>query len=173
MNGKVIAAFAGLFGLTALAKKAKGSVLNYDSLTSVWYATAKKYAMQYNVSVDIVLGIIKQESNGDSTVKGSTGDVGLMQITQPALTDFNVANNTKYTLTDLLKPDTNVQVGTWYFSRMKRLTGSDQAGLQAYNAGYGNWKRNNNVSLAYAQSVLNHVNMISQFVRLEERKLNA
>lgn len=170
MNQRVIASIAGLFGIAALARKAKGVVLNYDSLTSLWYPLAKKYANKNNVTVDIILGIIKQESNGREDAKGVTNDFGLMQITQGALTDFNVANKNSYTLSDMLQAEPNIEVGSWYFSRMKRLTGSDQSGLQAYNAGYGNWTRNKNVSLSYAQSVLQHTNMIAQFVRLEERK---
>lgn len=108
-----------------------------------WFPLAKKYGDFYNVDSYLVLSIIATESGGNENAQGPTGDFGLMQITQIALTDFNQTYGTTYKIGDLFIPDTNVHVGTGFFNliygraKSKGLTGTDAlyTAIRAYNVG--------------------------------------
>jgi len=100
--------------------------------------------------VEELLPMIKMaESSGDpSKINERTHAYGLHQITQPALTDYNNAHNTSYTLNDLLSGELNTKVALWYLGWIDRqLTKASYPNdslriVVAYIWGIGKLKRN-------------------------------
>jgi soluble lytic murein transglycosylase-like protein len=124
---------------------------------AAWNELALRWAKKRDLPVSLVLAVIHQESRGNAKAKGPTADYGLMQITQPALTDFNKANSKSYTLQpDMFDPEKNVEVGSWYLFWLKGyLKTTDWSYiLRAYNAGPGRAKKEKAASQGYASSVL-------------------
>lgn len=116
--------------------------------------TITQYSVLYGFSITWSEAVIMVESGGYPFAVGGTSDFGLMQITQPALTDFNRAQGTKLTLLDIwLNPTTNMKVGVWYLSWLYKQFNSDmKLTISAYNQGIGNVK-NDHFSLDYWEKV--------------------
>ena len=92
----------------------------------------------------LLQAIIQAESSGNPEAVSPVGATGLMQIMQPALTEYNQYKNAEWTMHDMLNPKKNVRVGTWYFNeripQMLRHFGVEDTPenrLWAYNAGIG------------------------------------
>lgn len=87
----------------------------------------------------LVTALIAVESGGNSHAISATGAVGLMQIEQPALDDYNDAHETNLRLSALVSvPAINVRVGYWYLKHLEdgyNLSRYDA--LRAYNVGLG------------------------------------
>lgn len=110
----------------------------------------------YNVEPSLVLAIIKQESSGIPNAVGSSGEIGLCQITKYALQDFNEKTGNKYKLHELFEPEKNIEVASFYIHFTTNYFNSTTLGLQAYNAGIGKINSDNSISFNYASSVLNY-----------------
>jgi soluble lytic murein transglycosylase len=126
-----------------------------------------KYAEPYNVPGALVFAVIKQESGGNLDATGPTGDYGLMQITAPALFEFNFHTGNIYRLVDMFKPDLNIQVGTWYLQWCKRILGKvgwDKV-AQAYNAGVGRVKSGSDIGQDYAAKVTQYYNDFEELLK--------
>lgn len=98
----------------------------------------QKYAAARNLDRDLVRGLIKQESGFNVKAVSSANAMGLMQLIP--LTAKEVAHDLKLgPLTipdDLFSPPRNIQMGTYYLSRMiNRYGGHVPLALAAYNAG--------------------------------------
>ncbi|HGN1759920.1 TPA: lytic transglycosylase domain-containing protein [Proteus mirabilis] len=91
-----------------------------------------KYAEKYDISPDLVLALIKQESGFKTDATSSKGAKGLMQ-----LMDFN----SKPHNIDPYDPDDNVKVGTALLARLINKYGDIKLALAAYNAGEGAVKK--------------------------------
>ena len=134
----IVGLFIFLMSGTAKKPTAKSAyeILKYDSL-------AQKYGSYYGIDSRLILAIIATESGGNELAKGPTGDFGLMQITQIALTDFNQTYGTNYSINNLFTPDINVHVGSGFLkmmidrSKAKGLQGTDALynAIRAYNVG--------------------------------------
>ena len=70
---------------------------------------------------DIIPAIIQIESSGNPNAISHCGAVGLMQITPIVLQEFNLKTKHAYPLsmTDMLSPEWNKFVGTWYLRRLR------------------------------------------------------
>lgn len=100
----------------------------------------EKYSNEFNLDPLLIYSIIKVESNFDSSVKSSSGAVGLMQIMNETADEIalklnlNIKNG--YDLYDI---ETNIMLGTKYFSDLlKKYDDNKTIALIAYNAGIGN-----------------------------------
>lgn len=109
----------------------------------------RQYAAQYDVPVELAMAVVRIESNFRPTVKGSAGEIGLMQI-KPATAKLMGYDGRAYGLYD---PETNIRYG------MKYLAGAHELGdgklcrtILKYNAGHGA-KRMNPVSQRYCNKV--------------------
>lgn len=99
------------------------------------------FSSYYAIPKERIFAHIIAESYGDPLAIGDTNlpygqrSIGLMQIRQVALDDFNKVYGKKYTLNDLTTPSINIEVGTGYLkillSRYKNLDSASKA----YNAG--------------------------------------
>lgn len=133
---------------------------------ATWNELASKWARVRTIPTSLILAVIHQESRGNPQAKGSTADYGLMQITASALSDFNKSLKKSYSLLpDMLDPDKNVEVGSWYLVWLKKYLQTDDWKwiLRGYNAGPGQAKRDQEAGREpgnYSASVLSFQNKI-------------
>ncbi|AYD00866.1 lytic transglycosylase [Neorhizobium sp. NCHU2750] len=109
----------------------------------------RQYANLYDVPEELALAVVQIESNFRPTVKGSAGEIGLMQI-KPATARLM---GYKGEASGLYDPETNIRYG------MKYLAGAHDLGdgklcrtILKYNAGHGA-RRMNPVSQRYCNRV--------------------
>lgn len=95
-----------------------------------------QYAKEYGLSESIVFAIIKNESNFEKNISSNKGAIGLMQIMTE--TGEEVANKLSITEMNLLDAETNIKIGTKYFSDLYKKYNNTELALAAYNAGSGN-----------------------------------
>lgn len=110
--------------------------LNQDTTVDVEkiYSTVDKYSQKYGVDKNLVLAIIKQESNFNPNAVSSAGAKGLMQ-----LMDFN---SEAYGLTNPYDIDQNIEAGIKHIkSYLDMYNGNLEMALMAYNGGPGTMER--------------------------------
>lgn len=100
----------------------------------------EKYSEENSLDKYLVYAIIKAESNFNPDVTSSSNAKGLMQLMEEtAIERSNVIDNETIESHDLYDPETNIKLGTSYFSYLLGLyDGNIVLALTAYNAGLGN-----------------------------------
>jgi len=103
-------------------------------------------AARNDVDPLLVKAVVWQESRFRPDMLGGHGERGLMQVTEPAAQDWVDANGIEtFVPTDLLDPNTNLEVGTWYLAQALRHWASQEDplpfALGEYNAGRSRVKR--------------------------------
>jgi soluble lytic murein transglycosylase len=106
-------------------------------------------AARNGVDFFLVKSLIYEESWFRSGIRGSAGEMGLMQITKAAASDFtNYRGFPAFRDDHLLEPQLNLEIGCWYLSQsLEHYKNSPQPVLYAllrYNAGESradNWLR--------------------------------
>ena len=106
----------------------------------------EKYALPLRVDPALVLALINAESGGDPGAVSPKGARGLMQLMPPTAEEMaSVVGTPRSSTLDLHDPDTNIQLGVVYLSRLlKRYDNDLVLALGAYNAGPGRvsaWKK--------------------------------
>jgi soluble lytic murein transglycosylase len=99
-------------------------------------------ARQWSVDEALVFGIIRQESRFNAEARSRVGATGLMQL-MPATARW-VARQIplpSYRPAFLTQPETNLQMGTYYFRRVLTDLGDSVLATAAYNAGPGRARR--------------------------------
>ena len=97
------------------------------------YSAVSEASKKYGVSESLILAVIKQESNFDSTVTSSAGAAGLMQIMP--------GNYYHLGISDPYDVDQNVNGGTKLLKEyLDQYNGDMQMALMAYNGGPGTMK---------------------------------
>ena len=99
-------------------------------------------ARQWGLDEALMYSIIRQESRFMAGVRSRVGAQGLMQL-MPATAKW-VARQIPvqpYKVEMLARPEVNVQMGTYYFSRVLTDLGHPMLATAAYNAGPGRAKR--------------------------------
>ena len=101
--------------------------------------TIYKYAEEFDLEPELVFAVIHAESRFNENAVSRVGASGLMQIMeetaywlapQAGIDDF------KYS--QILDPEINIRLGTFYLSMLYRRYGDMDVALSAYNAGSGN-----------------------------------
>lgn len=103
---------------------------------------AEAHASAYDVDVELVLAIIRCESDFDPEAKSNAGAKGLMQLTEETFYDVRkmVDDGEDITYESYWNdPQTNIKYGTKYISFLIEYYKGDKiAALAAYNAGLKN-----------------------------------
>lgn len=102
---------------------------------------AEAAAARHGVSPALVKAVIWKESRWLPTVTGGHGEVGLMQITQGAVDDWQrLEKQPPPRRGDLFKPELNIEIGTWYLAwtgkHWSEYKSREILQLAEYNAGY-------------------------------------
>ena len=132
--------------LTVVLLMASGLWLNYR--ISRYDEMIALAAARHNVDFKLVKAIIYEESWFRPDIRGSAGELGLMQITKGAAADFTTRNGFPPIQDEmrLLEPQLNIEIGCWYLRQsLDHYRNSPNPILFAllrYNAGEGradNW----------------------------------
>ncbi len=132
-----------LGGFLALVERWLGS--HEHSQDSVILAASSKYG----VDPALVKAVVWRESWFDPDAKGTSGEVGLMQIMNATASDWATAQRIKaFTHHQLFDPALNIDCGAWYLRKLlTRYRATDNPvvyALAAYNAGptrIKNWSK--------------------------------
>ena len=101
-------------------------------------------ARRYGVEPALVKAVVWRESRFHPRVRGSRGEIGLMQVLpRAAAKDWSDAEHLpSFTSENLFDPGTNTLIGAWYLEKLlKRYAQTDKPMLYAladYNAGRSN-----------------------------------
>jgi len=113
-----------------------------------YYGYAEKYSERYNVPVNLIYSIMRQESLFDPVCSSGAGAIGLMQIISP--TGYYIANKVgcAYFNPDYLyQSSLNIKFGSYYLSSLlNEFARKKYLAIASYNAGPGAvsyWKNNN------------------------------
>lgn len=115
-------------------------------------------ARRYNVDPLLVKAVIWQETRFHPDRRGKAGEIGLMQIREPAALEWAGAEHVQnFSHALCFDPGTNTLAGTFYLSKLlKRYTNTDDPipyALADYNAGRGNLLKWNGGEAATNSSV--------------------
>lgn len=100
------------------------------------------YSKHYGVETNMVLAVIKAESNFKKEATSRRGAMGLMQL-MPSTAAWigEQLGDKECTLVEFYEPERNIRYGVWYLSDLKEeFNGNLVLTLAAYNAGRGNVK---------------------------------
>lgn len=137
----LLIAFA-VFAAIAFYYNSKINENRYDAII-------EKTAKKYNIDGRFVKAVISQESKFDYRARGSSGEIGLMQIMpRGAAVDWARHYKRKDVREGLLfGPELNIEIGTWYLAkalkRWRNYKYAKELALCQYNAGgkrANNWK---------------------------------
>jgi soluble lytic murein transglycosylase len=106
-------------------------------------AVIDQAAKRYQLDRSLIRAVIWRESDFHPGARGRAGELGLMQIREPAAMEWASAEHIDhFDHASCLDPLTNVLAGTWYLKRVLRHYGQADDplpfGLAEYNAGRGN-----------------------------------
>ena len=96
--------------------------------------TILKWSKQRQLNPLLVTALIRQESRFEPEIESSAGALGLMQVIPP--TAKTAANNIGLKNYSLIKPEDNVNIGTYYLDFTHKKYGDNSAlAVASYNAG--------------------------------------
>jgi soluble lytic murein transglycosylase-like protein len=114
------------------------SAATFADVYSMYRESIDYWSSEYSVPVNVIVAVIRVESNGNPEAWGSVGEVGLMQITPRAFADVKKEHSFTCTPRELWSVDTNIRTGTAYLAMLKRKfpkrKGWDAA-IRSYNVG--------------------------------------
>lgn len=103
-----------------------------------YYDYIKENAEKFDVEKDLILAIIKSESNFRQDAESNAGAIGLMQVMPKTFAWLQTHNLMPCLDVDHLKdPKTNVKYGTYLLSILKKRYNTFVEIICAYNAGIG------------------------------------
>ncbi len=96
----------------------------------------KEKAKKYDIEVEVVLAMIKAESNFRPKVVSYKGAVGLMQVLPSTAEWITTKRYGKKIYFDLYEVEDNIEIGCLYYSYLsKKYNGDKEKIFAAYNAG--------------------------------------
>ncbi len=110
----------------------------------------EEYAKQYEIDPLLVYAIIKAESDFEPKAKSKSGAMGLMQLMENTAVEVAKQIQVEELQTQqIYNPQTNIELGTCYFSTLLKKYNQIGLALAAYNAGMGRvdqWLEQNIIS---------------------------
>ena len=109
------------------------SASSYDNMIS---SSARRHALPPG----LIKAVIRQESKFRPWAAGHAGEIGLMQITRRAVTDWENHTGRRCEYNGMLRnPRLNIEIGSWYlgraFDRWLEYRDAEALALAEYNAG--------------------------------------
>lgn len=114
-----------------------------DNLTKITLNNA-------NLTKNLVLSIIKQESKFNKKAKSNRDAFGLMQLTYPTAKEVADKLNIEINIDDLYNPEINIKLGVNYLNYLFTIFDDKQLVIISYNAGFNkvkSWQENNELIL--------------------------
>lgn len=107
-----------------------------------YYVYVEENANKYNIDPYLVMALIKAESGFNKNAVSDKDAKGLMQLTDPTafwgVAELEIRG---FKVPDLFEPETNIELGCWYFSILiMEFDNNINLALASYNAGSGNVK---------------------------------
>ena len=90
-------------------------------------------SLRFEVEAPLIAAVINSESSFDKTAISNKGAVGLMQL-MPS-TAQAIAGQLEKSEYDLFDPETNIEFGSFYLSKLLKSFSNFEAAICAYNAG--------------------------------------
>ena len=120
-----------------------GALLGIKSLFPLKYQEQiLACSREYGLDPNMVCGMIKAESNFDPDAKSNKGAIGLMQVTpETAQWCAEKMQLEGFETEDLYDPETNIQIGTWYYAYLYDHFHDHSMAAAAYNGGISNVKK--------------------------------
>lgn len=141
-----LAVFVGVLGIASLifaAQYARSRPVHHASLVH-------RYADEYRLDPNLVIAIIKTESDFRPDAVSPMDARGLMQILpETAVWISGELEDEDYELSDLFEPETNIRYGTFYLRYLIDHFRNEDLAIAAYNGGMGNvtkWIREDTVT---------------------------
>ena len=128
----------------------------------LYLPTIKKYAREYSLEPELVMGVIKVESSFNPGLESRVGATGLMQV-MPRTGEHMKCGD------DLEDPETNIECGCRVLRKyLDRYNGNLVYGLSAYNTGPGNTNKYSSdwhlpFNFTYVEKVLRWRNVFVRF----------
>lgn len=149
-----------LFVLYTISAKAKNPLI--EKIRNNYTEIIRKNSLKFSIPVQRIISIIEVESGGDQYAVGTSGEIGLMQISRDALTDYNKVYKKFFTMDSLKFPENNIEVGTGYLAYLRQqFRGDINLATKAYNEGFTDVSNNNANGTDYLNRILNVENQLS------------
>lgn len=101
-----------------------------------YWPSIQRHSKTHGLDPYLVAALIAQESTFDPKIKSAANAVGLMQIVPATGRRLaRLAGMKRFTPAMLTDPETNLRLGTLYFSRLIKQFGGAHYALASYNAG--------------------------------------
>ncbi len=98
-------------------------------------------AADHGLDSFLIAAVIYEESKFDPAVRSKAGAVGLMQVMPQTGRWVAAKRGMVFDEGDLLKPDVNIDIGSWYLKYLKDKYRDEDLALAAYNGGLDNVDR--------------------------------
>ena len=117
-----------------------------DNLLKIMYPRTyeeeiKIYQEKYQVEANLILAVIKAESDFNKDAISHKRAIGLMQLMEETAKDVarknKIALNTDNVVEELCQVDKNIEIGTCYLATLLQRYENKEVALAAYNAGIG------------------------------------
>lgn len=116
--GILIAVFVGLFWISTDDPEYRLKELLAFGRYHRFDSEIAQASTRYGVPPELIRAVIWRESRFRSEQVGDHGERGLMQITEPAASDWVKAEKIEtFVPTDLFDPKVNIEAGTWYLKQ--------------------------------------------------------
>ena len=150
-NGLIILCILGFFYFLLFHVFDLKTVIMKQLYPQKYAEYVNQYAEQYDVDPLLIFAMIKVESNFNADAKSSSEARGLMQLMENTATEMvqkveKQGSNINLQAQEgseinhvqtLYEPETNIQLGTYYFSSLLTQYQNIGIALAAYNAGMG------------------------------------
>ncbi|WP_455476698.1 lytic transglycosylase domain-containing protein [Bartonella sp. B41] len=135
--------------LNVVGSNESSVIVTYGTPVRPYESLIQKFAVKYNVPVNLAHAVVSVESSYKARIKGAAGEIGLMQIKPSTARGLGFNGSVK----DLYDPATNLEYGMRYLAQAYKLSGGNTCGtILKYNAGHAA-KKMNSISAKYCSKV--------------------
>ena len=112
-------------------------IFNFFVQKKDYQQLVEKYSVEYGLEKELVLAVIKAESDFQETAVSKSGAIGLMQIIPRTAKWIATEFNEIYERQKMFEPETNIKYGCFYLNYLFDKFKKQDVVICAYNAGEG------------------------------------